>query len=104
MISEITQHKTNMASLCRRYRVRRLEVFGSAATEAFLPATSDLDFIAEFNNTQAADYPDRFFDFAEALEELFHRRVDLLTKRSIHNKFFRAEVERTAQVVYEDAN
>jgi predicted nucleotidyltransferase len=35
---------------------------------------------------------------------LFNRPVDLLTKRAIRNKYFRAEVERTAQVVYEDAN
>jgi predicted nucleotidyltransferase len=63
-----------------------------------------LDFIAEFTDTQAADYADRYLDFAEALEKLFNRHVDLLTKRAIRNKYFRAEVERTAQVVYEDAN
>ena len=34
----------------------------------------------------------------------FNRRVDLLTKRSIRNKYFRTEVEHTAQVIYEDAN
>jgi len=104
MIPEIDRQKAHLATLCRRYRVRQLQLFGSAATGAFIPATSDLDFIAEFADTQAADYADRYLDFAEALEKLFDRRVDLLTKRSIRNKFFRAEVERTAQVIYEDAN
>jgi hypothetical protein len=81
--------------LCRQYRVRQLRLFGSAATGAFAPATSDLAFVAEFADTQAAD-------FAEALERLFNRPVDVLTKRAIRNPYFRAEVERTAQVLYED--
>ena len=102
MIPEISQQQANLAALCRRFRVRRLQLFGSAATGAFVPATSDLDFIVEFANTQTADYADRYFDFAEALEKLFDRRVDVLTKRSIRNPYFRAEVERTARVIYED--
>jgi hypothetical protein len=104
MIPEINQKQANLAKLCLHYRVRQLLLFGSGATGAFVPATSDLDFIAEFTDTQAADYADRYLDFAEALEKLFNRPVDLLTKRAIRNKYFRAEVERTAQVIYEDAN
>jgi predicted nucleotidyltransferase len=104
MIPEINQQQANLVTLCLRYRVRQLQLFGSAATDAFVPATSDLDFIAEFADTQAADYADRYLDFAEALEKLFNRRVDVLTKRAIRNKYFRAEVERTAQVIYEDAH
>ena len=68
MIPEIDQQQANLAALCRRYRVRQL--FGSAATGAFVPATSDLDFIADFAGTQEADYADRYLDFAEALEKL----------------------------------
>jgi len=102
MISEILQQQTNLAALCSRFQVRKLQLFGSAATGEFAPAASDLDFIAEFANTQAADYADRYLDFAEALEKLFNRRVDVLTERSIRNPYFRAEVERTAQVIYED--
>ena len=102
MIPEIDQQQANLAKICRRYRVRQLQLFGSAVTGAFAPATSDLDFIAEFADTQAADYADRYLDFAEALETLFNRRVDVLTKRAIRNPYFRAEVERTARVIYED--
>ena len=104
MIPEIDLQQKNLAKLCLRYRVRQLQLFGSAATGAFVPVTSDLDFIAQFTDTQAADYADRYLDFAEELEKLFNRPVDLLTKRPIRNKYFRAEVERTAQVIYEDTN
>ena len=74
---------------------------GGSLPGAFVPATSDLDFVAEFVGTHNAGYPDRYLDFAEALERLFNRRVDLLTERAIRNPYFRTEVERTAQVIYE---
>mgnify|MGYP001298656483 CR=1 FL=1 len=102
MIHEIEQQRLALSELCRRYRVRQLRLFGSAATGTFVPATSDLDFIADFADTRAADYADRYLDFAEALERLFNRSVDVLTQRAIRNPYFRAEVERTAQVIYED--
>jgi uncharacterized protein len=101
MIGEVERQRSAVAALCRQYRVRKLRLFGSAATGAFVPATSDLDFVAEFSGTHSTDYPDRYLDFAEALERLFNRRVDLLTERAIRNPYFRTEVERTAQVIYE---
>ena len=85
MIREVEQQKTILADLCRRYRVRQLQLFGSAATGAFSSETSDLDFIAEFADTRSTDYADRYFDFAEALERLFNRPVDVLTRRAIRN-------------------
>ena len=102
MLREVEQKRQALAELCRRYRIRRLRLFGSAATGTFAPEASDLDFVAEFADTQSADYADRYFDFAEALERLFNRRVDVITQRSIRNPYFRAEVQKTAQVVYED--
>ena len=102
MIREIEQQRLALADLCRRYRVRQLQLFGSAATAGFVPETSDLDFIAEFADTRSADYADRYLDFAEALERLFNRPVDVLTQRAIRNPYFRTQVESTAQVVYED--
>jgi len=35
--------------LCRRYGVRKLELFGSATDGAFDPRTSDLDFLVDFD-------------------------------------------------------
>jgi predicted nucleotidyltransferase len=73
--------KTSLDALCQRYRVRQLQIFGSAVTGVFTSSTSNLDFIAGFSDTQAADYADRYLDFAESLEKLFGHRVDLLTRR-----------------------
>jgi predicted nucleotidyltransferase len=45
----IAQHRSGISAICQRYRIRRLEVFGSAARAVdFNPASSDADFLVEF--------------------------------------------------------
>lgn len=80
--------------------MERLELFGSATTEAFDAAMSDLDFIVEFAD-KSPGYADRYLDFVEALEKLFGREVDLVTERSISNPYFRQSVDATREVVYD---
>jgi len=48
MIPEIERCRTDLEALCKRFRVRRLEAFGSAVTGRFRTATSDIDFLVEF--------------------------------------------------------
>jgi uncharacterized protein len=48
MISLIEDHLEEIVALCREYGVARLEVFGSAATGAFDPGRSDVDFLVEY--------------------------------------------------------
>jgi hypothetical protein len=46
----IQEKRADIAALCRRYRVRHLEVFGSAARgDDFDLASSDADFLVELN-------------------------------------------------------
>ncbi len=40
MIPEIHQHEAELMDLCRRFRVLRLEVFGSAAKGRFVPGVA----------------------------------------------------------------
>jgi len=103
MISLVEQHKAAVAELCRRYRVQRLYVFGSAADERFDAQRSDLDFVVKMVDREpTGGYADRVLDLAEALERLFQRRVDLVTEESIRNPYFRKQVEATRQLVYEE--
>jgi predicted nucleotidyltransferase len=104
MIDVVTRHLDEIAALCRQFGVRRLDLFGSAAAGAFDPATSDLDFVATFSDTAAPNYAERYLNFAEALEALFGRPVDVVIDRSIRNPHFRRAVEATRQPVYDDRN
>ncbi len=100
MIPLLAIHRDEIAALCRRFGVARLDVFGSAVTGTARDG-SDLDFVASFADTSPGTYADRYLDLAEALEALFGRRVDLLTERDIRNPYFRREVDATRQVVYD---
>lgn len=42
MTSLLRQRRAEVGALCRRYHVRRLELFGSAATGQDLPGESDM--------------------------------------------------------------
>jgi predicted nucleotidyltransferase len=80
--------------------VERLCVFGSAVLGRFDPRYSDLDFLVRFANREpTGEYAERYLGFAEALEQLFGRPVDLVTEKSIRNPFFRREVESTRQLM-----
>lgn len=46
-------------------------------------------------------YARRYYNLAQALENLFQRPVDLLADAMIRNPYFREEVENTRQTIYE---
>jgi uncharacterized protein len=83
-----------LPALCRRFGVRRLDLFGSAATGRFDPNRSDLDFLVSFNETMPPGaYADAWFGLPAALEALFGRPVDLLTEAALENPYLRRRVE-----------
>lgn len=96
----IETRRAEVAGLCRRFHVRRLEVFGSATTERFNPVTSDLDFLVEFEPMAPESYADDYFGLLEALEGLFGKPIDLVSVRAIRNPYFAAGVDATRQTIY----
>ena len=96
----IADHLTDIAAICQRYRIRRLDVFGSAArADDFDPARSDADFLIEFASDEPADLA-HFFGFKADLEKLLNRPVDLVESGSIRNPFVLADINRNLQRVY----
>lgn len=100
MLEVIERNLDAIRGLCRAFGVARLEVFGSAARGGFVDGTSDLDLVVDFAD-RSAGYADRYLGFAEALEELFGRRVDLLTERMIRDAGFRRAVDAARRTVYD---
>ena len=97
----LTERLDSLRLLCIRYGVERLEVFGSASSGEFDPVHSDLDFIVQMQGERDPGFALHFCQFAEDLEGLYHRPVDLLTERMIRNPYFKAEVERTRRQLVE---
>ena len=103
MIDLIRDNLDKIRELCERYHVQRLEVFGSAADGRFRADESDVDFIVEFDPTVSEELADAFFGLVEALEQLFGRSIDLimLDDRTRVNPYFRREIDKSRQVIYE---
>ena len=101
MIALIEQHRSDIADLCRHFRVHRLEVFGSAADGRFDPARSDIDFLVEFDTSEGlGSLFHRHFGLAEALEQLFDCKVDLVSVGALRNPYLIASVNRSRETVY----
>ena len=100
MVASVERHREAIEALCRRFHVRRLELFGSAAREDFDPSRSDLDVLVEFEALGEGRYADAWFGLLEALEELLGRHVDMVSAEAIRNPYFRAELERTRVPLY----
>ena len=100
MTNLVDLHRDEVAALCRRAGARRLDVFGSAVRADFDPATSDLDFLVEFDELPPTKYADAYFALKESLESLFGRQVDLVTDSGLENPYFRARVYAERKLVY----
>jgi predicted nucleotidyltransferase len=98
----IVEQLEQVAALCRCAHARRLDVFGSAVRDDFSEATSDLDFLVEFDPAPPKAYAESYFVLKEGLENLFHRSVDLVTTASLQNPYLRSRIEAERQVVYAD--
>ncbi len=102
MIDEIELHREELHELCRRFHVRRLDLFGSAARGDFDPERSDIDFLVEFDreHPQALSF-NTYFDLKEALETLLVRPVDLVEPGAVRNPYFKAGIDGSREPVFE---
>jgi uncharacterized protein len=100
MLPLIVERRPEIAALCRRFGVRRLAVFGSAARSAdFDPQRSDVDFVVAFERAEGASL-DEFLALRDALSATVNRPVDLVMEGSIRNPFIQAGILRSAETVY----
>jgi uncharacterized protein len=84
----IENHRAQIEALCRKYDVKRLELFGSAARGDFKPASSDADFFVEFLDYEKPTIADQWFGLLEDLEKLLGVKIDLVSPRTAKNPYF----------------
>jgi uncharacterized protein len=100
MPDPIARHRDEVAELCRRYRVRRLYLFGSAVSGRFDPAASDLDFVVDFEELPQSAYADSYFGLLSGLEAVLGRPVDLVMASAIDNPYFQRRIAEQQTTVY----
>jgi predicted nucleotidyltransferase len=103
MHEDIARKRSQLAALCRRFGVERLELFGSAARGSdFDPARSDADFLVTFAPDVANDLV-RFLDFKEAIEAELGRTVDLVERAAVEasrNPIRRRRILSSAELIH----
>jgi len=87
--------------LCRRHKVKTLYAFGSSISDSFNPESSDIDLVVEINDTNPIDRGEILLSLWDNLEIFFHRKVDLLTEKSIKNPFLRRSIDSTKVLIYD---
>ena len=100
-INAVNVPDVQFAEFCRKWRIVRLELFGSARRPDF-HAESDLDFLVTFED----DVPWTLLDMIEMQEQLESftgREVDLVSRSAIErdaNWIRREEILGSAETVY----
>src|SRR5690348_14439533 len=102
MIDLVRTRLGEITTLCREYGVARLELFGSAATDAFDPGRSDVDFLVTYPpGYDFGPWLAKHQDLEAALSTLLGRSVDLVMVSALRKEGFRREADKTRVVIYD---
>jgi predicted nucleotidyltransferase len=97
MIPVLVSRRAEILELCRRFHVRRLDVFGSAAREDDFSNESDIDLLVEYEAGHHPPRLDDYFALRDELAALLGRKVDLVMASAVNNPYVRAGIERSRQ-------
>ena len=100
MLDIIENNLSEIQKLCLQFNVRKLEVFGSALTENFDHASSDIDFLVEFQQLQSGQYANSYFGLLDAIKKVLGREVDLVMTKAIKNQYFLQKINQNRKVLY----
>jgi predicted nucleotidyltransferase len=96
----VSAHLQDIVAICRQHRIRRLDVFGSAARQAdFKVDSSDVDLLVEFE-PDAQRGLETYFNAKTALEDVLHRKVDLMEFGAVRNPYLLREIEIGRETLY----
>lgn len=77
---ELKYDHKQLLEICEKYGVRELRIFGSFAN-GNANSESDVDILYEFNDSSKIGI--EITDFAEDLENLFQRKVDIVSLKHV---------------------
>jgi hypothetical protein len=97
----IKKNMPQISALCEKYRVSKLFAFGSVTKGAFSGKTSDIDLFVELLPMPAMERGEALIDLWDHLESLFGRKVDLITDQPLANPYFKSELDKTKELIYD---
>ncbi|MBN1628659.1 MAG: nucleotidyltransferase domain-containing protein [Thermoleophilia bacterium] len=100
MVAVIEDKREAVISLCRKYGVVSMYVFGSALRDDFRSGESDIDLLVDFGDMDGHAKAHAYFDMLDELEALLGTKVDLVMVGAIKNRYIAQDVEATKQMLY----
>lgn len=100
MIGLISANIDGIRRLCIAYDVQRLWVFGSAVTDRWSAETSDIDFLAEFGESQHSLFVQHMGLIVD-LQDLLGVSVEVVDIVSVTDPDFRDSVWHTRELLHD---
>ena len=97
----LEKRKSELIAICQALSIKRLYAFGSVVSEKFRD-DSDIDFLISFSDNLTVDeYTKNYFTLQYKLRELFKRKIDIVTERTLSNPYFIESINESKQLIYE---
>ncbi len=97
----IRSNRKAFDSICEAHHVDTIYAFGSAITNRFNQESSDIDLLVSLVEDDSANKEALMESLWEDLEAFFGRKIDILTKESIRNPFYKELITRTRKLIYD---
>lgn len=90
-----------LKKLCKKLKLKKLYVFGSAVSSRFTK-NSDIDFLISFSDDLTIEeYTQNYFTLHYKLRELFNREIDIITEKTLSNPYLIDSIDETKELIYE---
>lgn len=105
MILIVKENIDQILSLFRKYKMRKVWLFGSALDDKQFTANSDIDFLYEPNKEEMSirEFLDNPLLLKKELELLLSKKIDLIRNLPFRNPYFKEELENTKVLVFDHA-
>ena len=92
----------DLKKLCKTLKIKRMYAFGSVVSDDNFKKNSDIDFLISFiDNITVEEYTDNYFSLHYKLKDLFNRKIDIVTERTLSNPYFIESINKTKELIYE---
>ena len=96
---QIEKNIQRVKTLCRKHKVEKLYLFGSATNDSFTDK-SDIDFLVSFDKNDLNQYFENYISFKEKLGKLFKRDIDLVEEQTLKNPILINSINNNKELIY----
>jgi len=93
----------DIINICEKYKVEKLYVFGSYVSGNY-NKNSDIDLIVILQDINPVEKGENLLELWTEFENLFNKKVDLLTDQKINNPILFNSIERNKTLIYDRKN